>query len=207
MAAIFTTVQNIENKLDKSSPHKHALQNVTLELDRIERLIRELMTAMNPLPIHMEQVNIMDLLNRALFFVKKKTGDKNVKFELKGKTVKTKADSNRLMQVFLNILINSVEALKKNGKIKINVNVLKEDYPEGNYFTIGFHDNGMGISPSIISKIFDPFFTTKNSGTGLGLTVSHKIIQDHNGFIQVDSHEKRGTDVVIKLPIINDDKC
>jgi PAS domain S-box-containing protein len=204
MAAIFTTIQHVENNLDDTSPHKYALQNVTKELDRIECLIRELLNAMNPLSFHMEQVDIMDLLERALFFVKRKTGEMkaNVKFELKGDRIYTKADPNRLMQVFLNIMINSVEAIKGRGKIKVDVKEIKEQESNNHYLTINFNDNGSGISSSIKAKIFDPFFTTKNSGTGLGLTVSHKIIQDHHGFIEVDSEKNRGTNVLIKLPIV-----
>jgi len=65
-----------------------------------------------------------------------------------------------------------------------------------------FKDNGIGISPDIIDKIFDPFFTTKNVGTGLGLAVSHKIIQDHDGMIEVESQKNNGTTFSIKLPIL-----
>lgn len=205
LASIFTTVQNIESKMT-CSLNKLALQNVTLELDRIERLIRELLTAMNPnpLPLQVENVNIMDLLNRALFFVKKKTDDKHVNFDLKGEKVIIQADPNRLMQVFLNILINAVDAIRIKGKININVH---GGIDNGSYrfVTIEFRDNGTGINAAIKSKIFDPFFTTKSTGTGLGLTVSHKIIQDHRGLIEVESNEKHGTNVIVKLPMFMDE--
>jgi len=205
LAAIFTTIQNVEMKLERGSPNKFALQNVTKELDRIEHLIRELLNAMNPVPLHMEKVDVIDLLQRALFFVKKKAGGKNsdIKFELGGeKRVYTKADSNRLMQVFLNIMINSVESIRKKGKVQVNVKKIKERDPGNQFISIRFTDNGAGISPSLLTKIFDPFFTTKSGGTGLGLTVSHKIIQDHNGIIEIDSEERKGTNVLVKLPLV-----
>jgi len=125
----------------------------------------------------------------------------NVKFELEGERVYTKADANRLMQVFLNIMINSVEAIKGNGKVQINVKKIKKRDLRNPFIIVKFTDNGSGINPSILTKIFDPFFTTKTGGTGLGLTVSHKIIQDHSGFIEVDREEK-GTTVLIKLPLV-----
>lgn len=204
MAAIFTTIQHVENKLDNRSPHKYALQNVTKELDRIEFLIRELLNAMNPIPLHIVKVDIMDLLERSLFFVRRKAIEMNVKvkFKLKGERTFAKVDPNRLMQVFLNVMINSVEAISGQGKIQIEVKKTRDKNKKGHNFEILFSDSGSGISPSIMTKIFDPFFTTKNSGTGLGLTVSHKIIQDHNGFIEMDSEEGRGTNVLIKLPIV-----
>jgi signal transduction histidine kinase len=111
----------------------------------------------------MEKVDVMDLLERALFFIKKKSGDKNVnvRFELEGERVCTKADANRLMQVFLNIMINSVEAIKGNGKVQINVKKIKKRDLKNPFIIVKFTDNGSGINPSIITKIFDPFFTTK----------------------------------------------
>ena len=102
-----------------------------------------------------------------------------------------------LNQVFLNILINAIHALKgKNGVINITTTQSKE------MISITISDNGMGIPSDICSRIFDPFFTTKavGEGTGLGLSISYGIIQKHNGTISVDSQLGQGTSFVIQLP-------
>ena len=102
-------------------------------------------------------------------------------------------DYNRLMQVFINILKNSVEAISKEGKIEIN------NYIENNNIVILFKDNGEGIKD--IEKIKEPFFTTKENGTGLGVPLSIEIIKKHKGIMDYESSDL-GTTVTIKLPII-----
>lgn len=110
------------------------------------------------------------------------------------------ADPNRLKQVFINIIINAVESISGTGKI--NITLVKERSTNKNKkLIVKFKDNGKGINPTDMSKIFDPFFSTKLHGTGLGLTVSHKIIQDHNGLMEIESEENKGTTVVLRLPL------
>lgn len=109
-------------------------------------------------------------------------------------------DPNRLKQVFINIMINSIESISGSGKISITL--IKEKGIDGNRrLTIKFKDNGKGIHSGHMSKIFDPFFSTKSHGTGLGLTVSHRIIQDHNGLMEIESEENKGTTVALGLPL------
>jgi len=100
----------------------------------------------------------------------------------------------QLNQVFINIINNSMEALE-TGDVWI-----KTWSSEGNIF-ISIRDNGSGIPPENLGKIFDPFFTTKKMGTGLGLTISYRIIKDHDGNIQVESEVDKGTTISIRIPI------
>ncbi len=112
-----------------------------------------------------------------------------------------RADSNRLRQVFLNLAINAVDAICGKGKVLIATEIIKEYHDDTqSWIVISFTDNGMGIPEENFNKIFDPFFTTMNVGTGLGLTVSHKIIQDHRGIIEVESRVDEGTTFYVRLP-------
>jgi len=110
-------------------------------------------------------------------------------------------DTEKLKQVFMNMLINARQAIGKNGEIAISTGV----DPESPSVVIRFEDDGPGIPPDILDKIFDPFFTTKptGQGTGLGLSVSYGIIEDHHGDIHVSSEVGRGTEFRIRLPIGN----
>ena len=110
-------------------------------------------------------------------------------------------DAEKLKQVFMNMLINARQAIRKNGMISITTGV----DPDGQSVIISFKDDGPGITPDILDKIFNPFFTTKptGQGTGLGLSVSYGIIEDHQGDIQVTSEVGRGAEFRIRLPIGN----
>jgi len=200
MAAIYTTLQNIETGFDNNSPKKYALKNVMKEVDRVEQLIRELLNLSVSVPLNILKVDIYDLLKQTIDMVQKRDGQKNITFELKGSKMLTMADPNRLKQVFINIMINSIESIGGTGKV--NITLAKEKGIDGNKkLIIKIKDNGKGIHHGNMSKIFDPFFSTKSHGTGLGLTVSHRIIQDHNGLMEIESEEKKGTTVAVRLPL------
>ena len=103
-------------------------------------------------------------------------------------------DYNRLKQVLINMLKNSIEAIKEEGLIEISS---KED---NKYYYITIKDNGIGMNEYTLSKIKEMFFTTKRNGTGLGVTLSNEIIKSHNGELIYDSVENVYTKVTIKLP-------
>jgi signal transduction histidine kinase len=104
-------------------------------------------------------------------------------------------DSDQIRRVFINIIRNAIQAMDTNGKLKITTR-MKEEWAE-----IEFSDTGKGITPENLEKLFRPFFTTKAKGIGLGLAVSKKIIDQHNGRVQVSSEVRNGTTFTISLPI------
>lgn len=104
-------------------------------------------------------------------------------------------DKDKITQVFVNIVKNALEAMTNSGKVIIQM------YKDTNKVIIKITDTGVGIPPSTIQQIYNPFFTTKPNGTGLGLSICHKIIQDHNGSIEVSSFEDQGTCFTVILCI------
>ena len=121
----------------------------------------------------------------------------NITFEINifNKDVIILGDYNRLKQVFVNILKNSSEAVKKSGKINISSSINKNNY------IITIKDNGIGMDKATLKKIGSAFYTTKKHGTGLGVCFSKEIILRHNGSIKYYSKESVGTTVIIKIPI------
>jgi two-component system NtrC family sensor kinase len=107
-------------------------------------------------------------------------------------------NEGRLMQVFINILLNSWDAVAPQGRITVGTRW------DDNTILVRIEDDGQGIPPEVIQKIYDPFFTTKEigRGTGLGLSVSYGIIQEHSGRIFVESRPGEGTVFTIKLPVV-----
>lgn len=112
--------------------------------------------------------------------------------------------AGEIAQVILNLLINSIQAIgKKGGKILLRTELLKEiekDIDKNQLILLCVEDDGKGIKKELIQKIFDPYFTTKDEGTGLGLSIAKKIIEEHNGKIEIQSEYKKGTKIIIKLP-------
>jgi signal transduction histidine kinase len=104
-----------------------------------------------------------------------------------------------LEQVFINVLVNALEAAPDKGEISVWAKPV--DIEEARLVEIGVRDSGVGIPPECLPRLFDPYFTTKTSGTGLGLAIAHRIISDHGGEIRVDSTPGIGTTVSIMLPV------
>lgn len=106
-------------------------------------------------------------------------------------------NEGKLHQVFLNIILNALQAISEKGKVKIVTKI------EGKNLIVEIVDDGCGIEEDIINKVFDPFFTTKEpgKGTGLGLSISHSFISEHNGSLSISSVIGKGTSVTVKLPI------
>ena len=105
------------------------------------------------------------------------------------------ADPQQLKQVFLNLLLNSLQAINGQGRLDVTTVV------RGAEMEVTISDNGSGIAPADVPHIFEPFFTTKAAGTGLGLAVVHKIVEEHGGRITVTSHLGQGTTFYVYLPL------
>ncbi|MBN1641606.1 MAG: response regulator [Anaerolineae bacterium] len=103
---------------------------------------------------------------------------------------------NQLKQVFLNLIVNAVEAMPHGGELAIQTSLS----PDGRWVSIAFTDQGMGLSQQARAHLFEPFYTTKHKGTGLGLSVSYGIIEQHGGTIQVESSEGKGSCFTVRLP-------
>jgi signal transduction histidine kinase len=115
-----------------------------------------------------------------------------------------RGDAQRLRQVFWNLLINACQAMPHGGEIVITARPFTRESDDTSWWEISLADTGRGISYDDRDKIFNPFFTTKTGGTGLGLAIVYRIIEDHRGTITVDSVPGKGTQFIIRLPMVED---
>ena len=106
-----------------------------------------------------------------------------------------RVDANMLKQVFLNLFINAQQAISDSGELMIRTARQKE------YAVIQISDTGSGIAPDKLPHIFDAYYSSRPQGSGLGLPTAKKIVESHNGTIEVDSEQDKGTSFTIKLPI------
>lgn len=172
--------------------------NVILrEIDRINGILKNLLEYSKPSAIYFKQVDVNQLLIKALELFKYNFEHQKIIVEtaLQNKADFIFADFDKLLAVFINLIINSIQAMPKGGKIKIAARLKKRHF---NLFII---DNGCGIAEDKKKSVFEPFYTTKKEGTGLGLALVKMIIERHNGAIRIFSKEKRGTMFLIKLPV------
>jgi two-component system NtrC family sensor kinase len=157
-----------------------------------------------------QPVDLALLIDHVKYLLAHQIREKTVRVETEGLShlPRIDADQDLLQQVFINLFSNSLHALAPGGVIKIGADRIDRDLAMAspgarNWLRISFEDNGAGISTEHIGRVFDPFFTTKDigEGTGLGLSVSYGLIQEHGGEIHVESEPGRFTRFVIYLPV------
>jgi signal transduction histidine kinase len=183
------------------------LDYIKHEIDRTNRLIDSLLKFSKAEPPYFESVNINSVLENVVILVRKQLSDNkiNLTLNLDQNLPQIMADPNQLWQVFINIILNAVQAMPKGGDFTIETSTRWDEFTGGNdhHVYIHFKDTGVGIDREDITKIFDPFFTKKDMGTGLGLSIAYKIIEKHKGRIIVESEKGKGTIFTIELPSNN----
>ncbi len=166
------------------------------ELERIRRIIQQMLDLYRPRQERMEPVDLNAAVEGVLALMRKQLESHNV-------TVETHLDSaapqvigreDQLRQVFINLVLNAIEAMPQGGQITIKTN--RQD----GLIAVQVSDTGVGIAPENLTRIADPFFSTKPKGVGLGLTICHEIIERHRGTLDVRSQVGRGSRFIIQLP-------
>ncbi len=112
-------------------------------------------------------------------------------------------DREQMKQVFMNLILNAIQAMKEGGSITLATRAVsrKGSEPSGEFVQVEIRDTGIGIPEENLQHIFDPFFTSKDEGSGLGLAVSHQIVQEHGGFVTVESNLGKGTVFFVHVPV------
>lgn len=196
VAGVIGALQIFETNPSDMKNNKEIIKEMISLMERINQAINDLLTYAKPTPPVFDRVELMNLINRVPPLLSSIINNKEISFEISnlGNDVNICADKNQLIQVFFNLLQNSIQAIDQKGKISIKVDVENENV------RIDITDNGKGISDESLKNLFKPFFTTKHKGTGLGLAISKRIIEHHNGRIYFVSKVGFGTTVTIIIP-------
>ncbi|CUS82526.1 PAS domain S-box-containing protein [Candidatus Kryptonium thompsonii] len=185
-------------EMGENNPYKEELETIISQAERIANLIKQLLEFARPKKPNYTKINVNHEISHVVELLKHQFEKSNIKLNLKfsENIPDIYADCSQIHQVFLNIIMNAIQAINQNGLIEI------ETFLRDGYVNIKFKDNGIGILPEHIDKIFEPFFTTKEAGkgTGLGLAVSKRIIDEHNGKVEVESTPGKGTIFTVKFP-------
>lgn len=183
---------------EKQANFEKLTSQLKAEVARINLQISDFLRYSRPVKLDIQPTDIRKVVDDSLLLVEPQAEDQNTKISVveRESVPNIKGDAEILRSVFNNLFINAAQAMEATGG---NLNVILSTFDE--YVKIEIKDTGVGIPPENLDKIFEPYFSTKETGTGLGLAIVKKIIDDHNGFIDVESAENEGTTFTVKLPV------
>ena len=202
LASLSGSIQMLQGELELQGDHKHLMDIVLRETDRLNIIITEFLDYARPRSNQLEQVLLASLLDETITLFRNSREFRNdlvITCDIPS-AISITGDPRRLRQVFWNLLINAAQSIQGRGTITISASL--GNGVDTDEVTIWIIDSGVGIASEHLEHIFDPFFTTKPSGTGLGLAITYRIIEDHDGTIDVKSDVGKGTTVIIILPCI-----
>ncbi|MDQ0972906.1 two-component system, sporulation sensor kinase E [Neobacillus niacini] len=195
-----TALKGFIQLLEPTIKAEHAMYYdvITSELARIDSIINEFLFLAKPQEIRFQENDIRQIMREIVDLLSAQAVLYNVQFQThyEEQLPYVYCEPNQLKKVFINIIKNAIEVMPNGGKITIAINSIKDQFIQ-----ISIRDQGTGIPKDKIKKLGEPFYTTKEKGTGLGLMVSYRIIEEHNGSIEVESEEGIGTLFRIKLPL------
>jgi PAS domain S-box-containing protein len=186
--------RRLEKKLEGNM--KEYADIIAKEVGRLEGILNEILSFVKETRIIKETVDANKLVDEVVALIESEIDDKNI-FIIKelGNPVDIFVDPNRIKDAFFNILRNAVQAFGSNGTVSVKT------YAKNSTCVFEFKDSGAGIAEADLPFIFDPFFTTKKAGTGLGLTITHRIIEEHGGSIEVESKLGAGSTFRVLIPV------
>lgn len=188
-------------KQDLDNDKQSMIDDILASVYSLDAVLCNLLSFAQPINPNKHQIDIINILEDSLSFAIPAINHHGILLERKyaHSRLNCYADAEQLKQVFLNLILNAIQAMPNGGLLLVSM-----DYsPNHKYINMEITDNGSGIPKELMERIFTPFFTTKEGGAGLGLSVVYKIIQAHNGRIQINSVYGKGTTVLIKLPVEN----
>ncbi len=201
LAGMKTSSQVLYNRFGDNPSNLSLIEGILHEIDRLNFLITDLLNFARPHPPDRRETNIAEVVKKAVELTENRMIKHGIKLDMEVGTSDTRVyvDRNQMEQVFLNIIINAIKAMEDGGVLSIKIYHKGEGQPRR--LKIAFSDTGTGIDSENINRIFDPFYTTDPGGTGLGLSVVHKLVTENDGDIEVFSKVDHGTTFVLGLPL------
>ncbi len=193
-------LQLMEREIKKlKGAHKIQKLNATVqqEIQRLDDIVHRFLVAIRPLKPKLEKCSVNDLVRDVLRFLKHELARQEIQCDIRldEAVVRTLLDPAHIKQALINLVKNAMQAMSKRGVLSVSTAMKVAA------ICIRIQDSGEGIAPEHLSKIFDPYFTTRENGSGLGLMMTHRIIKEHGGEVEVKSRMGKGTEFVLTLPV------
>jgi len=197
LAGIAGVIEIIGRDLPSSSPARAVVKDVRQEIARINRIVTDLLQTARPHPPRIRKSDLNTTVEHAVMLGRQQAVAKSTEITLRKdpSLPEVDHDSDQIHQVLLNLLLNALQAIDVNGKIAVTLEL------RGETAVIEVADNGRGIPPDQLPNIFRPLYTTRGDGTGLGLSLARRIVEDHQGRIDVTSTVGQGSTFAVILPL------
>jgi two-component system sensor histidine kinase PilS (NtrC family) len=198
LASISGSIEMLSNDLELSGENQRLMSLIIRESDRLDRIISDFLEFARLRPPRKRMVSVTTCLDEVLVLLKNNVDkSRNIEIELENRVLEihVNVDDEQLRQVFTNLAVNSCEAMKDGGSLRI---VAGQEEP--GWVRIAFYDEGPGIVDDI-ERLFEPFYTTKEGGTGLGLAIANRIIVAHGGTIEFRNRKSGGAEFTVVLPV------
>jgi signal transduction histidine kinase len=178
------------------APYTHILTTIKDELARLNRLVSDFLSYGRPAKLKIREIDARSLIEEVRDLVNAQAEQQGVKVGIgqnyNGST-KLRADAEQIKTCFSNLMINAIQAMPGGGSLNVSL------WPNNSHLEIEFADTGVGIAPEALEQIFEPYYSTKDTGIGLGLPLTKKIVEEHGGQIEVESAPGRGTTFRVTL--------
>ena len=203
LTSISGSLQILKQRWPNETEQSEIFGIVEDEIHRLNELVRELVDFSNPNRYETTKVDLRQIVQRASDLVGPDIRKRNITLETSFDDVNWEVivNKNQIMEIFLNLLINSIDAMPEGGRLSVLGLVEKPPHKKEEYLAIRIVDTGVGIKKEYLSRIFDRYYTTKETGTGLGLAVVERVISAHRGTLHVESTEGEGTTFTVYFPI------
>jgi len=193
LTSIKMLMQTIKHK--GQAPSNRDIEIIEGEIDRIDNIVKAFLAFARPEKVEKTDVNINDVLEEVITITRPKMERYSIHLQQSLSPLPLiNGNHDALKQVFLNIVLNAIQAMDRGGMLYVETSV------NGKFLSVVIRDTGVGIPEKDLKKVFNPFFTTKEDGTGMGLAIAHNIVNDHAGRIDIASAPGKGTTVKVVFP-------
>ena len=198
LAGIAGVIEIISRDLPSTSPAREVVKDVRQEIARINHIVTDLLQTARPHPPKVGKSDLNVTIEHAVMLARQQALARGVEISLQKEPSlpEVEHDSDQIHQVMLNLLLNALQAIDRKGKVEVKLSL------KNAAAVVEVIDNGRGIPSENLPNIFRPFYTTKGDGTGLGLSLARRIVEDHQGRIDVASTVGKGTTFAVVLPLM-----
>jgi len=198
MTSINILIHSMTQSLPSEDPRREDFKVVEEEIHRINEIVDQFLRFAKPAPPHLERADVISIFEETLQLLRPQMEKLHISVEKDFQLLlPITIDKEQMKQVILNLLMNAIQAMPEGGRLRLGGQISEDNH----WVQLSIQDSGIGIPPEDMGKLFDPFFSTKEGGIGLGLSIAHRIIDQHHGRIEVTSNPNKGTTFAVYLPV------